>query len=143
MEILLDEDVPLPLSPLLGRLLLSHRIKYAQELGWKGTKDSVVFRDASQRGFAAIVTNDKGQLNDPQLCDAIRRAGIHHIRYAQLNGIEGLARAAGAIVAALPAVVRHLEQADGQRLVQIKAIDPRDRFVSVDPRRDPPRYWRN
>ena len=143
MEILLDEDVPLPLSPLLRRLLLSHTIKHAQDLGWKGKKDSVVFRDANQRGFAAILTNDKGQLNDPQICDAIRRAGIHHIRYSQLNGIEGLARAAGAIVAALPAVVRHLEQAGSQRLVQIKAIDPRDRFVSVDPQRDPPPYWRN
>jgi predicted nuclease of predicted toxin-antitoxin system len=143
MEILLDEDVPLPLSQLLQRLLLSHTITHAQELGWKGKKDSVVFRDARQRGFAAIVTNDKGQLNDPQLCDAIRRAGIHHIRYAQLNGIEGLARAAGAVVAALPAVVRHLEQSDGQRLVQIRAIDPRDRFISVDPRRHPPPYWKN
>ena len=60
-----------------------------------------------------------------------------------MNGIEGLARAAGAIVAAMPAVVRHLEQCDGQRLVLIKAIDPRDRFVSVDPRRNPPHYWRN
>jgi len=143
MEILLDEDVPLPLGSLLQCLLSSHTIKHAQELGWKGKKDSVVFRDAGQRGFKAIVTNDKGQLNDPQLCDAIRRAGIHHIRYAQLNGIEGLARAAGAVVAALPAVIRHLEQSDGQRLVQIKGIDPRDRFTSVDPRRNPPPYWKN
>ena len=80
MEILLDEDVPVPLGPLLQRLLLNHLIKHAQDLGWKGKKDSYVFADARRHGFEAIVTNDKGQLSDPNLCAALRKSGMHHIR---------------------------------------------------------------
>jgi hypothetical protein len=56
--------------------------------------------------------------------------------------MKGLAFAMGSILAAMPGVVEELGVADSQRLVRIAAISPHDRFDVVDPRRNPPRYWR-
>jgi hypothetical protein len=40
-------------------------------------------------------------------------------------------------------VMQQLAEADGQRLVKIASIDPRQRFEITDPRRSPPSpYWR-
>jgi hypothetical protein len=47
----------------------------------------------------------------------------------------------GAVLAAIRQVARELEQADGQRLVEIQSISPGRRHRTVDPRRDPPPYW--
>ncbi len=41
-----------------------------------------------------------------------------------------------------PSVMEELEEAEGQRLVRIASIEPRDRFRMIDPRRESPSpYW--
>lgn len=56
-----------------------------------------------------IVTNDLGQLNDPEETRAIRKSGMHHIRYTVKPGRDGLGRAMGAILAAAGPLFRDLE----------------------------------
>lgn len=117
------------------------------DLHWKSKKDVNLLADAAGRGFQAILTNDSKQLDDVGECRAIRDSGLHHIRYRQhtgrgeSDGLQGLALAMGAILAAMRHVVRELEQADGQRLVLIQEIRNERRHEMTDPRLDPPVYW--
>jgi hypothetical protein len=146
MRVLLDEDVPRPLLAALQRILSGHDVKHVDELQWKSKKDVNLLADAAGRGFEAILTNDSKQLDDVEECRAIRDSGLHHIRYRQhtgrgeSGGLQGLALAMGAILAAMRQV-GELEQADGQRLVLIQEIRNERRHEMTDPRLDPPAYW--
>jgi hypothetical protein len=146
VKILLDEDTPIQLLETVRHLLgRRHRVDHINTLGWQAKKDQPVFRDAAARGYQAVITVDKSQLEDPDEVDAIRKAGIHHIRFTQRHeGLRGLGLAMGAVMASIVMVVEELETSDGQRLVHIAGIDPtqRRRFTVQDPSKDPPKYWR-
>lgn len=147
MKVLLDEDVPKPLLPALQRILAGHDVVHVDDLHWKSKKDLRLMPDAAGRGFDAILTNDSKQLDDAEECRAIRDSGLHHIRYRQRTGrgesggMNGLALAMGAILAAMRQVMRDLEQADRQRLVLIHEIRNERRHDTTNPRTDPPAYW--
>jgi hypothetical protein len=68
---------------------------------------------------------------------------MHHIRYRQdtRRGLDGLASAMASVLAAIRPLVRELDAANGQQLVEIQAILPGRRHRLTDPRFDPPRYW--
>jgi hypothetical protein len=143
MNVLLDEDTPIQLLEILRRVLIGHNIEHIFTVGWSGKKDIVVLREAAQRGFDGIVTNDSGQLDDPDEVAAIRKSRMHHVRYSQRHGgPDGLALAIGAVVAAMPGVIKTLSETEGQRLVRIHGLDPSRRFDIVDPKVRPPAYWR-
>src|SRR5262249_39777428 len=114
-----------------------------ERLGWKGKKDRYLLPDASKRGYEALLTNDSAQLASVEESRAIRDSAMHHIRYAQntRQGVDGLALAMAAVMGAIRQVVRELEEADSQRLVEIQAIQAGRRHRTVDPRVDPPPYW--
>lgn len=99
MKVFLDEDVPEPLVPLLGRLLRGHDVQHVRDLKWKSKKDLDLFPDARRKGFEAILTNNIGQFNDPEEYKAIQRSGLHHISYQIDDGLGGLARASASICA--------------------------------------------
>jgi hypothetical protein len=143
MRVLIDEDTAVQIIEPLRHVLLGHEVAHVSELSWKGKKDLRVLPDAKNAGFHALITRDRAQFNDPRECDAIKKSGLHHIRYAQRQeGTRGLALAIGAIIAAMPMVMQELEGASSQRLVQIASIEPRRRFEITDPKRNPPSaYW--
>jgi hypothetical protein len=74
---------------------------------------SRVLPDARDAGYNVLITRDRAQFSDPRECDAIKKPGLHHIRYAQRQGARGLALALGAIIAAMPMVMEELEIATG------------------------------
>jgi hypothetical protein len=143
MRVLLDEDVPVQVLEPLKRVLKSHHVQHLNELRWKNKKDLFVLRDASSGGFQVIVTNDAAQLDDVYETEAIKKSGLHHVRYGQRPdlGLHGLALALGAIVSAMPPLIAELEAATGHRLVRIHALDPKRRYDLTDPRKSPPKYW--
>ncbi|WP_199815607.1 hypothetical protein [Streptomyces griseus] len=57
--------------------------------------------------------------------------------------MTGLGLAMGAVIAAMPLIVRELDTAESQQLVHIKGLNPgtKQRFDLVDPTKEPPRYW--
>lgn len=56
--------------------------------------------------------------------------------------MRGLALALGSLIAAMPLVMEELAATDGQRLIEIVAIDQRRRFNIIDPQRtSPSAYW--
>jgi hypothetical protein len=146
MRILVDEDTAVQLVGPLQHVLIGHLVKHIYELSWKSKKDRNVLPDAKNAGYHVLITRDRAQLSDPRECDAIKKSGLHHVRYEQrVQGARGLGLALGAIIAAMPMVMQELEDADGQRLVRIASIDPRprSRFEVTDPQRNPPSpYWR-
>jgi hypothetical protein len=88
-----------------------------------------------------LVTKNVGQLSDPDECDSLKRSGLHHVTYEQRGErLEGLGRALGAIIAAMPSVMRTLQEAGGQRLVGIMSVQG-TRFEMTDPVEQPPPYW--
>jgi PIN like domain len=134
MRIVIDEDTAVELLDPLRHVLLGHDIVHFSELSWKGKKDLRVLPDAKKAGFDVIITRDRAQFNDPRECDAIKKSGLHHVRYARRQeGARGLALAVGAIIASMPMIIRELEIVSSQRLVLIAAIDPRRRFDITDP----------
>ncbi|MGW1346521.1 DUF5615 family PIN-like protein [Kribbella sp. NPDC002412] len=143
MRILLDEDVPVQAVEPLRRVLKGHSVTTVHELGWLNKKDIPVLRDAARAGYDVFVTNDANQLDDIFETEAIKRSGIHHVRYRQKPGLglHGLGLALGAIFAAMPPLIAELANESSQRLVRITAIDPRSRYEITDPKKTPPKYW--
>jgi hypothetical protein len=143
MKLLLDEDVPQPLLRLLQHLLRGHEVEHVSSVGWKGKKDRPLYRDASERRYSVILTNDISQFNDPIECSAIQRSGLHHISYELEDGLDGLAMASAAICAAIRPVIAALDSAPSQRIVHIHGLArARRRFDITNPATDPPSsYW--
>lgn len=143
MRILLDEDSPQPMLIVLRHVLPDHTVDHVTQLKWSGKKDVRVLADAKRQSYDVIVTKDRAQLDDPAECDAIKKSKLHHVRFRQKRrGMEGLALAIGAVVSAMPTLIAELEEADGQRLVHIAGLNPRDRYKATNPAKDPPsHYW--
>ncbi|WP_052847815.1 DUF5615 family PIN-like protein [Streptomyces avicenniae] len=144
MRLLIDENVPVQMVEILGRLLPGHEVCHVSGLKWAGKKDLALLPDAARKGFHAFLTKDDRQLEVPSETAAIKKSGMHHIRFSHGHkGMAGLGLAMGAVIAAMPLVVRALEGTDTQQLVHIKGLNPvdRHRFELVDPTRSPPNYW--
>lgn len=145
MRVLVDEDTPVQVLEPLRRVLLGHDVSGVHEVSWSGKKDPQVLRDirTSRPRYDVFLTRDKSQLTNPGLCDLIKKAGVHHVRFDQGSGTLGLALAMAAIIAAMPKVMEDLDAAKGQRLVRIKAMERAAlRHEIVDPAKDPPSvYW--
>jgi hypothetical protein len=147
LKLLLDENVPRPMVEIVRILLTAHDVVHVHELdGWAGTKDIELYAKARSEGFQAIITNDAKQLNRPMEVEAIARSGLHRIQYRQNNkhgGLVGLGTAIATVCAALPHALAELEEAGGQRLVSLTAVDPsrRSRLQVTDPAVEPPKHW--
>lgn len=143
MRILLDEDVPVQCVDPLVHLLPRHIVEHVHLLNWKGKKDHALFADAKQRGVDILLTNDAMQLQDPGHIRILKKSGLHHVRYTQrVTQRVGLGLAMGAIIGAMPLVVEELTGVVEQRLVRITQLARTGRIEVVNPRTDPPAYWR-
>lgn len=147
MRLLLDENVPLPMARIV-RLLLKHEtIDHVAELaGWAGTRDTDLYARAAAEGFHAILTNDTKQLSRPLEVAAIAVSGLRRIEYRQNHkhgGLVGLGAAIATVCAGLPHALAELDQANGQRLISLNAVDPsqQSRLRIVDPVDAPPKFW--
>lgn len=147
MKLLLDENVPRPMVEIVRILLTAHDVVHVHELaGWAGTKDIALYAKAKAEGFQAIITNEVKQLSRPMEVEAIARSGLHRIQYRQNNkhgGLVGLGTAIATVCAALPHALAELEEAEGQLLVSLTAVDPsrRSRLQVTDPAVEPPKHW--
>ena len=142
MRVLIDEDSAVQLVEPLRHLLPHHHVDHITQVNWAAKKDHSVLADAKRTRYQVFITKDRSQLNDPKECAAIKKSGLHHVRYRERHpGLQGLALALGAVIAAMPAVMDELENADGQMLVQIVSLEPARRYVLIDPRKKPPAYW--
>src|SRR6266536_6553770 len=90
MQILLDEDVPIQVLQILRRVLKCHDVDHVEAIRWKGKKDVFLIADAATRGYHLLLTNNRKQLADPRECDAIKKSGMHHVRYDQGPGFARL-----------------------------------------------------
>jgi hypothetical protein len=142
VKLLLDEDVPEPLLPLLERLILEHEVQHVASVKWKSKKDIPLFADAKAKKFEVLLTNNLGQLQNPDECKALQRSGLHCIYYTLDPGRQGLAMACGAICAAIRPIMLELADAPSQRLVFIQALAKRKRYQTINPATSPPsKYW--
>jgi hypothetical protein len=147
VKLLIDEQTPIQYRGVLAFLLPQHEVAHVNDLRWKTKKDVALLTDAVNRGYTVFLTNDVRQLEDPDETDAIRRSGIHHVRYrvprTRTIPLAHLGLALGAVAAAMPMIMNELATASTQRLVLIKGVSttPGDRYEAIDPNRTPPRYW--
>lgn len=143
MRVLLDEDVPIQLLEPLRRLIRpEHTAEHVTLVSLQGRKDIPLLNTARQQGYEVFVTADLAQMSDPGEIAAIASSDLHHVRFAQKPGRRGLALALAGLIAALPDLLDELEGVQGQRLVRIVGLDPRQRRYQItDPSVDPPAYW--
>ena len=122
MRILIDEDTAVQLVDPLVYLLVDHQVAHVHSVSWKSKKDRHVLADAKNAGYHVFLTKDRSQLSDPFECAAIKKSGLHHIRYAQrVQGKRGLALAMGAIIAAGYFRLVHRNPAEGKKSVPTAA----------------------
>ena len=146
MQVLVDEGMPVQLLEPL-RLNRGHRFDHIDGLRWKGRLDQTLFNDAAGRGYDAILTLDVNQLSDADECRALRRSGLHHISLQQgrsVRGVKGTARVIASVIAAMPYVLADLDEADGQRIVEVSLFSATRRHELFDPLKERSRYpyWR-
>lgn len=133
------------LEPL--RRNLGHRFDHIHAMNWGGRQDRFLFDAARRRGFDGIVALDVDQLVEAVEWRALRASGLHHISLRQgrtVTGRTGLARVIASFVAAMPYVLDELNDADGQRIVEVRLLAASARHTAYDPRREQARYpyWR-
>lgn len=88
-------------------------MEHIATINWKGKKDRSVLPDARRAGYDVIITRDRNQLSDPAECAAIKKSGLHHIRYAQRReGVTGLGLALGSIIVPMPMVMTRAPSGD-------------------------------
>jgi hypothetical protein len=146
MRIVVYEGMPIQvLDPL--RRNKGHVFDHVDDLRWKGKHDVPLFRDAAARGYEAVLTLDISQLDSYEECRALKKSGLHHIGIAQgasAKGLTGLARVIASVVAAMPYVLRDLQEASGQRIVELSLLRAAKRHATFDPKIEAARfpYWR-
>lgn len=120
-----------------------HEFEHVAKVGWSGRKDKFLFDMARKEGYSAIVALDVNQLAAPTEARALKASGLHHIALRQRTSAKGpnlVARIIGSLVAAMPYVLDELEQANSQRIVEVKLLAPSSRHEVYDPRRERKRY---
>jgi len=139
--VLIDEDVAEPFIAMLVHLLPAHEVTSVRAYGWSGKKDVPLYADAAKRGFKVMVSANHRQLLNPDEVRAIRKSKMHVIHYEQAEGISGLGRTAGGLLASIVPVIAELNSASSQLLVLIPCTSARKRHEVTDPRKKPPQYW--
>lgn len=141
MKILMDEDVPVPIVLALRATLPSHELVHVDEMRWKSKEDKFLLPDAAKRGFEMFVTNNDGQLDSPEECDAIRASKMHYVLYRiKTQGLVGLGLAMGSLVAGLPILLEDLEGRASQTLHKVARLETRGRYSEI--RTADLKYWR-
>jgi len=148
MKIILDENVPLPLTSALKVLLrAAHEVVHVTDLdGWSGTRDQPLYAKAAEAGFGLMLTNDSRQMQRRSEVEAIARSGLRRVEYRHRHdGLTGVGLAMATVCGSMPVLLPHLASTKSQQLVLLKGIDPSPdhRFVVRDPAADPPKYWPN
>ncbi|MEV6984230.1 hypothetical protein AB0M95_23655 [Sphaerisporangium sp. NPDC051017] len=145
MRLLLDENVPKPLRQVITAFVLNQEIVHLLDLpGWSGTRDESLYPRAVNEGFQVILTNDGKQMQRPREVAAIKASGLHRIEYPHKHaGLAGMGIAIATVAAGLPGALALLEEADGQRLITLRGVDPtpRSRMQVIDPKIAPPKFW--
>jgi hypothetical protein len=80
----------------------------------------------------------------PREVAAIAASGLHRIEYPHKHGgLTGMGLVIATVAAGLPGALAVLEEADGQRLITLRSIDPTSaaRLRVIDPLVDPPKFW--
>jgi hypothetical protein len=138
VNVLLDEDVPRPIVPVIERLCHAHTFDTVHGLGWSGKTDVALYRDARKRKFEVMVSGNTGQLRSPDELEAIRKSGLHVIYYEQGDGSGGAMRIAAGILGSLGAILSELVTATEQTIVKIPLLRA-NRHLVIDKAALP--YW--
>ncbi|GAA5080607.1 homoserine dehydrogenase [Thermocatellispora tengchongensis] len=145
MRPLLDENVPRPLHQALTAFILNHEIVHLLDLpGWSGTRDESLYPQAAAEGFHIVLTNDGRQMQRPREVAAVAASRVHRIEYSHKHpGLAGIGIAIATVAAGLPSALALLEEADGQRLIMLRGVDPTvgSRIRVCDPAISPPKFW--
>ena len=140
MKVLIDEDVAEPFVAMLVYLLPTHEITSVRESGWSGKKDVPLYADAAKRGFNVMVSANHHQLRIPNEVRAIRKSKMHVVHFEQADGLSGLGRTAGGLLAAVVPVIDELDSAQ-----PTSCTNPVHLLTEAarghDPRKNPPEYW--
>lgn len=119
MRFFIDETSDPDLASHLSRIWPVHGYSTYLDESLSGTLDTDLFPKVAERGFDAIITEDRRQLNTHSveyaaLCDS----ALHWVGHPQvpLPGPKGFALRTAAVIAGFPFVLDELRAADSGRL---------------------------
>ncbi|MCT7353608.1 hypothetical protein N4P33_15710 [Streptomyces sp. 15-116A] len=115
MKFFLDEnESPAVLAP-LRTVFFRHEFTSAHDEGLRGTLDPDLIREVKDRGFDAIMTQDRNQLSNRDERAAYIETGLHWIGHREPDaaGLQLIAATASAYLAAMPHILDALSQVTG------------------------------
>lgn len=125
MRFFIDENARIELATYLSHLYPDHTYLTFQDEKLSGVDDIPLFQVLADRRFDVIISGDKQQLNKSKdEWPALQRSGLHWVGMpaGKLPGVEGIALAIAAAVAAFPLVLKEFKGAGNSRLaIKLKA----------------------
>jgi len=132
VKFLIDANINVTVRDPLRAIFDHHEFILAHDLKWSDLADVDLFEAMKERGFSALLTHDKNQLNDPDERTALRQYGLHWIgaKPPSHGGVMGAALETAAFISALPWVLGDIEACTVPTAFHVRNI-PWDRTQRV------------
>ncbi|WP_377271325.1 hypothetical protein [Peterkaempfera sp. SMS 1(5)a] len=124
MRFFLDENETPAVLPPLRMVFFDHEFRSADEEGLTGVLDPALIEEVSQRGFDAIMTQDRNQLSNREERDAFIKTGMHWVGHHQpdAEGLLYIVNSAAAYLAAMPHVLQRMAAITGAHSFHVKNL---------------------
>ncbi|MGW7195560.1 PIN-like domain-containing protein [Streptomyces chryseus] len=124
MKFFLDEnETPAILAPLRG-VFYEHTFQSAHDEGLTGVLDTELIHEVSQRGFDAIMTQDRNQLSNRSERTALIDTGLHWIghRQPEAEGLLYVVNSSAAYLAAMPHILTEVSSVTGAHSFHVRNL---------------------
>jgi hypothetical protein len=127
MNFFLDENLKRTLCESLSTIAPFIGFKHSSDVGLNGIEDEQLFHQVVDRGFDAIITDDRRQLIVPTELASLRKSGLHWITFkrSSVSGIPGLSADAATIISGFPHILKALEEAERPQRIRVLGV-PRE-----------------
>lgn len=120
----LDENESPAVLPPLRAVYFQHEFRSADEEGLRGALDPALIAEVAERGFDAIMTQDRNQLSNRDERRMYIETGLHWIGHSEpdASGLLLIATTAAAYLSAMPHIIDGMAEVTGAHSFHVRNI---------------------
>lgn len=124
MKFFLDENETPAILPPLRTVFFDHEFHSAHEEDLSGVLDPDLIREVSDRGFDAIMTQDRNQLSNRAEREALIQSGLHWIGHSQpdADGLLYVVNSAASYLSAMPHILEEISAVTGAHSFHVRNL---------------------
>ncbi|MGW4047354.1 PIN-like domain-containing protein [Streptomyces sp. NPDC004721] len=124
MRFFLDENETPAILPPLSTVFFHHEFRTAHDEGLSGVMDTELIHAVSDRGFDAIMTQDRNQLSNRDERDALIETSLHWIGHRQpdADGLLYIVNSTAAYLAAMPHILDEMSNVTGAHAFHVRNL---------------------